>query len=74
MTIAILGDTDEALVSVEECLREYETQHPHAQITLRRQNSISVRIRVVDPCFAGLRKSDRHALIWKHLETLPDEI
>jgi hypothetical protein len=74
MTITIRGDTDETLTSVKESLLDFETQHPHAQIDLYRRNSISIRIRVVDPGFAGLRKSDRHALVWKHLEKLPDEI
>jgi hypothetical protein len=74
MTITIRGSTDETLVSVKESLIDYETEHPHAQIDLYRQNSISVRIRVIDPGFVGLRKSDRHGLVWKYLEKLPAEI
>ena len=74
MTITILDDSDETLLTVKKSLLDFERQHPDAQITLRRQNSISVRIRVVDPGFAGLRKSERHTLVWNHLETLPDEI
>jgi len=74
MTITIRGDADAPLVAVRETLFEYERQHPHAQVDLYRQNSISIRVRIVDPCFAGLRKSDRHALVWEHLGRLPDEI
>ena len=49
MTITIRGDTDDALVSVEESMNEYEGLHSDAQIDLYRQNSISIRIRVIDP-------------------------
>jgi hypothetical protein len=74
MTIAIRGETDKTLNSVKKTLLEYHRQHPDAQIDLYKRNSISVRIRVIDPCFAGLRKSDRHAIVWEHLEKLPEEI
>jgi hypothetical protein len=74
MAITIRDDSEDILVSVQGALIDYERQHPHAQIDLYRQNSISIRIRVIDPWFAGLRKSDCHALVWKHLEKLPDDI
>ncbi len=74
MTITIRGDDDDTITSVRDSLLDYERQHSHAQIDIYRHNSISIRIRVVDPCFAGLRKSDRHARIWEHLEKLPAEI
>lgn len=74
MTIMIRGDADETLDSVRDLLQDFERQHPHAQIDIYRRNAISVRIRVVDPCFANLRKSDRHALVWEQLKNLPDEI
>ena len=74
MTITIRGKTDKTLESVRKALLEYQRQHPDAQIDLYKRNSISVRIRVVDPGFAGLRKSDRHALVWEHLVKLPEKI
>jgi stress-induced morphogen len=74
MTIAIRGSDDETLHLIEQALQTYEEQHPDAQIELYRQNSISVRIRVIDPAFAGLEKSDRHAAVWEHLEKLPEDV
>lgn len=74
MAIMIRGDADDALDSVRESLEDFDRRHPHARIDIYRRNSISVRIRVVDPCFTGLRKSDRHALVWEQLKTLPDEV
>lgn len=73
LPIEIRGKVDEALKLVEKSLLDHVTQHPEGQIVLYRQNSISIRIRVIDPCFANLRKSERHALIWKHLACLPEE-
>ncbi len=72
MPITIRGATDTSLASVKKALREYERRRPEAQIQIYRYNSISIRIRVIDPGFAGMRKSDRHALVWEHLETLPE--
>ncbi len=74
MTIKIRGKTDATLDSVKKTLLAYDGQHPRAEIELYRRNSISVRIRVIDPCFAGLRKSERHDLVWKYLENLPHQI
>ena len=74
MSITIRGSGDQPLLAIKKTLRTYEKQHPNAQIELYRQNSISVRIRVIDTAFADLEKSDRHAMVWEHLGTLPEEM
>lgn len=74
MSITIRGDADEALANVRDSLLDYERQHPHAQIDIYRRNAISIRVRVIDPSFAGLGKPDRHDRIWEYLEKLPGEI
>jgi stress-induced morphogen len=74
MRIKIRGGRDKGLLAIKKALEVYEKAHPAARIELYRQNSISVRIRVIDPAFAGLEKSERHDKIWDHLVTLPDEI
>ncbi len=74
MTISIRGSSDEGLLSIEEALHEYETHCSAAAIDLYRQDSISVRIRVVDPSFDGMEESDRHSRIWEYLEKLPEEV
>lgn len=74
MAIIIRGSSDEGLLSIQQTLLPYDEQHPEATIELYRRNSISIRIRVVDPSFDGMEKSDRHSRIWEYLEKLPDEL
>ena len=68
------GNSDEVINHIIEALRAYEADHPHAQIDLYRQNSVSVRVRIIDPDFAGQSKIDRSKEAWKYLNSLPDEI
>lgn len=74
MSVTIRGKSDKNLKIIREALLSYGSQHPEAEIVLYRRNAISVRIRVVDPCFAGLSKPARHELVWKSLQNLPDEL
>lgn len=57
-----------------EALREYESDHPQAQIDLYRQNSVSVRVRIIDPDLSELNRPQRSQLVWKYLDQLPDEV
>ena len=34
---------------------------------------MSIRIRVIDPDFAGIDKGDRHELLWGFLQDLPED-
>lgn len=74
MSITIRGKSDETMLLIKKALRAYEEQHPGAKVVLYRQNSISTRIRVIDPAFVGVERSDRHARVWEHLETLAEDI
>src|SRR5436190_7027876 len=75
MTVKIIhGPKDELVKKIFEALQKYDKANPNAQIDLYRQNSVSVRIRIVDPAFHGLDKSGRHEKVWRFLEQLPDEI
>ena len=68
------GTTDPVIDKIVEVLRTYETDHPRSQIDLYRQNSVSVRVRIVDPDFAGLGKPQRSQRIWKYLAELSDDV
>ena len=59
---------------VRTVLRPYEIEHPDAQIAVKRQNSVSIRVRVVDPAFEGVPREERDRDIWKLLETLPEDV
>jgi hypothetical protein len=74
MAITIRGSSDEELLSIQQTLLPYGEQYPDAAIELYRQNSISIRIRVVDPTFDNMEKSDRHSRIWAYLESLPEDL
>jgi hypothetical protein len=68
------GNSDAVIDRIIEALRAYETDHPSARIDLYRQNPVSVRVRIIDPDFAGRNKIERSKEAWKYLNSLPDEI
>src|SRR5271157_1340202 len=69
MTINISrGTTDEILEEIRTVLVSYQRDHPSARIDLYRQNSASVRVRIVDSDFSGMSKKERHNLVWKYLD------
>ena len=65
---------DEILDRIADRLVEYERQHSRAKAEAYRQNPVSVRIRVIDPRFAGVDRIEREEEIWRHLEALPEEV
>jgi hypothetical protein len=74
MDIVIRGPSDKGLTSIRNALLPYASEYKKAEIVLYRQNSISIRIRVIDPSFQLTEKSERHSKIWKYLEKLPKSI
>jgi stress-induced morphogen len=67
------GKSDEVIEKFIEALGRYEIEHPLAQIDIYRQNSVSVRVRVIDPNFAGKTKVERSKEVWRYLDTLPED-
>lgn len=59
---------------IRDALSRYESDHPNARIDVRRQNSVSIRIRIIDRDFAGLDRVDREPAVWDVLKTLPEEV
>jgi hypothetical protein len=71
MSIAITrGKTDKVIKGIVVALRRYEADHPKAQIDLYRQNPCSVRVRIVDPDFAGKNEVARSKSVWKYFAAL----
>ena len=70
----IRGNSDAAVQAVAEALKEYEERHPKADIVVYRQNSSSIRVRVIDPDFRDTSKADRHDTVWGYLEKLAEEV
>ena len=68
------GSQDALVGKFKTVLDEYERQNPGAAATLYRQNSVSIRIRIVDESFAHLSKPARHDRAWKFIsDRLDDE-
>ena|ERR1019366_1388570 len=63
------GIADPEVQSLKNALEAYETQHPGAEAALYRQNSASIRLRVIDRRFEGMTRSRRHADVWDFLAT-----
>ncbi len=59
--------TDESRM-VEDALRKAGFQ----RVDSYRYNSASIRVRVIDPRFDGLKIEKRHAMIEPHLDQLPE--
>lgn len=52
----------------------YGAVHHRAKIDVYRYNSACVRIRILDPDFAGMDILDREQIMWRALEALPDDV
>lgn len=64
---------DKLLKAIVTALDQYQANHPGAEIEAYRQNSVSVRIRIVDPSFKGQSRAEREDDVWAALNQLPDE-
>ena len=66
-------NNDPVVQQIEASLAEYRRAHPRARVDVRREHVVSVRIRVIDPDFAGRGRVDREEEVWKLIERLPEE-
>jgi hypothetical protein len=64
---------DRLLKQIIEVLKQYDAAHAQAEIEVYRQNSVSVRIRVIDPDFEGKSRTQREDELWSLLGQLPEE-
>ena len=65
---------DPVLRQIADALKAYEQAHPRAQIEAYRQNSVSVRLRVIDPDFQGRSRAEREEELWALFEDLPEDV
>src|SRR5260370_23719907 len=64
MATVTRGSRDQTVEKVRTILDEYERINPGAAATLYRQNSASIRVRIVDERFSGWSKGKRHDYAW----------
>jgi hypothetical protein len=67
------GKADDAVQLIADALEQYLRDHADAEIDVYRQDRFSIRVRVIDPSFAKLQKSERHARVWSYLDNVPEE-
>jgi putative addiction module component (TIGR02574 family) len=67
MSAVIRGSHDPSVDGLKAALDDYEREHPGAVASLYRQNSASVRIRIIDQNFEHLSKAKRHDQVWNFL-------
>jgi stress-induced morphogen len=65
--------SDAVLRQVVAALEKYQSAHPRADISAYRQNSVSVRIRVISSEFKGKSRGQREDEVWACLNELPEE-
>ena len=65
---------DPILRQVVKALGEYDKAHSKARIEVYRQNSVSVRVRILNPEFAGRSRTQREEEVWAVLNKLPEDV
>jgi hypothetical protein len=65
---------DGQVQQVLDILAAYERTHPQAQIEGRRHNPVSIRLRIIDPDFQSVDRTEREPEIWQLLRKLPEEV
>ncbi len=65
---------DARLTKIAKVLERYAAEHPTAEVEAYRQNQVSVRVRIVDPAFHGLSRSQREDDFWAAFGELPDDL
>ena len=72
----LLRDTplDTDVKSVYDVLEAYKVLHGSARVTCYRQNSASIRIRIIDPDFQDSDRVKRDDTLWEILGRLPEDV
>lgn len=68
------GASDPRVQQIRAILDRYRGEHRDASVDVHVQNSVSIRIRIIDSDFKELDRVEREELIWPILEPLPDEV
>ncbi len=74
MTVKIPSHPDSRLKQIAEVLKKYSAAHPRARIEVYRQNSVSVRIRILAAEFEGMSRAQREDELWNLFQQLPEEV
>jgi stress-induced morphogen len=64
---------DETLKQVAQALKDYNQVSPNADIEAYRQNTVSIRIRIISPDFKRKSRVQREQEVWAFLDKLPED-
>lgn len=70
--VEIRGKGDPEVIAFAEAIASYKQAHPGAEIVVRRQNSVSIRGRIIDPGFREIPRSKRHEIVWNCFTNLDE--
>jgi hypothetical protein len=65
---------DQVQRQIIKALEQYAEGHPKAEIEAYRHNSVSVRIRIIDPNFERQSRAQREDDLWAILDELPEDV
>src|SRR5438552_1496173 len=57
-----------------DVLEQYRQHHPRAKIDAYRKNAWDIRVRIIDPDFAGIDLKERFDMAYLVLDQLPEEV
>jgi stress-induced morphogen len=66
--------TDPIVARILDGLQAYKRKHARAAIEAYRRNPGSVRIRIIDPSFAGKDEIQREEAVWGFIDRLPEDV
>ena len=72
-TIVRGPQADKYVDAIKRRLDEYERAYPGSSAEVYRQNTASIRIRVIDERFTGMSRGERHDAVWDFLYAGLDE-
>jgi hypothetical protein len=67
------GKIDPVVEEIKNALAVYESDHPNAKIDLYRQNSASIRVRIIDPFFAKMSRRERNDYVWRYFDNISED-
>lgn len=74
MAVTIKGKRDTYVDQFAAVLEGLVKDHPEAEVTVRRTNPGSIRVRVIDPSFRRMSETRRDSRVWKYLKRIPEDV
>lgn len=70
----ILKQADPYVQVISEALERYEQENAGSSCAVYRYNPGCIRVRIIDPGFAGKSRGERHDYALSYLKQVPDDV